>query len=120
MATAKRPPGSSTRAASANARGRSTRCATSHIVARSNQPSLNGSCSAEPSFRPAPPTRERATSSISGERSTPQAFATSASWARKRPVPQPMSSTRRPVRSASRISVAATSRQFASYGRSRS
>ena len=120
VATAKRPPGSSTRAASANARGRSTRCATSHIVARSNQPSLNGSCSAEPSFRPALPTRERATSSISGEAVDAPGLRDLGELGEEAPGATADVEHAPPGRSASRISVSATSRQFASYGRSRS
>ena len=79
----------------AKARGRSTRWTTSHMSARSNQPSLNGSCSAGATLTVL--TRSRATAAISGSGSTPQTRdPRSASAAATRPVPQPMSSTRRP------------------------
>ena len=44
------PPGTSTRPASASARGRSRWCSESRMTTRSNHPSLNGSASAAPSL----------------------------------------------------------------------
>ena len=104
VTTATRPPGESTRRASANAAARSTRWTTSQSTTRSNQPSLNGSDSARASLNATPRGAfPRATASISGDASTPQTFAParSASATLSRPVPQPTSSTRRPRRSAS-------------------
>src|SRR6186997_818578 len=89
------------------------------MTARSNQPSLNGSCSAGATLTVL--IRSRASAAISADGSTPQTREPrSASAAATRPVPQPMSSTRRPSRSPSRTRSSNSSHHLASAGRSSS
>src|SRR6185295_3734238 len=116
-----RPPGTSTRAASASARGRSTCWRESRMTTRSNQLSLKGSASAFPSLNRARLPLLRAWASISVEASTPQTFAPrSARAAAKVPVPQPTSRVRRPSRSPAATMRSKTSHQLSSAGRMRS
>src|SRR5918996_4987623 len=117
-----RPRGARTRAVSAKARALSTKWMTRRKTARSNQPSLNGSASAEACLNWArPPAFARACASILSDGSTPHTRAPrSARAAANRPVPDPTSRTRSPASPPCSTSSSKSCHQFSSTGRKRS
>ena len=107
------PAAPSTRAACANARGRSTRWSAIRITTASNQPALNGSASARATRRVDAESPSRARPSPRTRRPPRRARARAPrAPAASRPVPQPTSSTRLPRSPPSRTSASNTSHQF--------